>query len=763
MLELRGHARGGQGMVTAFEILAKIFSKVGDFQVQAFPAFGVERTGAPIQAFLRVGNKEILNRSNIYSPHFIVVFDESLLGQVPVFDGLRKSGAILLNTNKPNSEFEEWKGTIYTVPATHIALNLELGNKSLPIVNVPMIGALARIFDIDIKLVQSIVKENVPANTEKNATAAFHAYEQLAGPQTLSNYLHRALHSTVPEEDNGVSFTDKPELIEPNFASPHWNVPLSKNKTGNWRVVTPEYLDKVPPCSNNCPAGTDVRKFVKLTAERKFSEALEVIYQHNPFPAICGRVCPHFCEQSCNRNSFDQGLNIGAIERFLGDKGADSKISVKRIYFDDKIAVIGSGPAGLTAALRLRRKGYEVDVFEAMPQAGGMMRTGIPKFRLPDDVLDAEIERIEKQGVNIHLNRKVTVGELAPNYSAIICAVGSHIGTPLDIPNENLVIDGITFLREMKRDNSNHGIHLGHRVAVVGGGNTAIDVARTVLRLGGEPTIYYRRTMAEMPAITVEVEEALTEGVRIKFLTSPIGMSTHVSGKTILQLQTMELGEPDESGRRTPKPIPGAKETVYVDKVIAAIGQRFDAFAFQGAEVKPVQGQFLTVHGKPVFGAGDMAWGGTVTEAIGSGNKVAEEVHHLLRDLPYDHKVIMPEVVLPEDINFTYYLPANKLKAPVYTSPYLFKDFSEVNGSLSKEDVVTEAGRCLHCGECFKCGNCYNFCPDAAIIVDENGRLRIDYDYCKGCGICMTECPCSAIKFEMLETENGHDVDRVQI
>jgi 2-oxoacid:acceptor oxidoreductase gamma subunit (pyruvate/2-ketoisovalerate family)/2-oxoacid:acceptor oxidoreductase delta subunit (pyruvate/2-ketoisovalerate family) len=736
-------------MVTAFEILAKIFSKIGDFQVQAFPAFGVERTGAPIQAFLRVANKEILNRSNIYHPHFVVVFDESLIGQVPVIDGLRSTGAVLLNTNESTPELPGWKGTIYTVPATEIALELGLGSKSLPIVNIPMIGALAHIFEVDIDLVQRIVRENVPVKPGKNAEAALRAFNKVSGPEKLSNYLQDALVHNVPDDQNGYMFTDEPVLIEPDFKVPFWNSPLSINKTGNWRVVTPEYQTKKPPCTHNCPAGTNVREFVKLTAERKFSEALDVIYQHNPFPSICGRVCPHFCEQSCNRGSLDQSLNIGAIERFLGDKGVNSKVHPIRIYYDEKIAVIGSGPAGLTAALRLRRKGYEVDVFEALPMAGGMMRTGIPKFRLPDEVLDAEIDRIVRQGVNIKVNKKVMVEELAQKYSAVVCAVGSHIGSPLGLLNDSMVTEGISFLRDMKLNGSNGGVQVGHKIAIIGGGNTAIDVARTTIRLGAEPTIYYRRTMKEMPAITAELEEALTEGVRIKFLSQPVGVSANSNGKIVLQIQNMELGEPDESGRRKPIPIPSSVEVILVDKVISATGQKHDNFALRGIQDKPIQGHFTTVNGVPVFGAGDMAWGGTVTEAVGSGNKVAEEVHYSLRDLSYKHETIMPEIVLPEDINFAYFLPANRIKASAYLSPYLYKDFSEVNGGLSKEEVVAEAGRCLHCGECYNCGNCYNYCPDSAITIDDNGRLRIDYDYCKGCGICMQECPCSAITFEM--------------
>ena len=738
-------------MVTAFEILAKIFSQSGDFQVQAFPAFGVERTGAPLQAFLRVAKNEILNRSNIYSPHLVVIFDESLLGQVPVFDGLKKNGAVLLNTTRPVGDFPDWEGTVFTVPATSIAVQLGLGSKALPIVNVPMIGAICKIFDIDLELAQQIVRENVPAKPEANAKSAALAHEQVSGSEISSDYLLQMLHEPVPENGNGFVFSEKPDILEPDFKAPFWSMPLSENKTGNWRVVTPAYLTKKPPCTHNCPAGTDVREFVRLTAENNLTEAVEVIYRHNPFPAICGRVCPHFCEQSCNRRDLDDGLNIGAIERYLGDHAGKVKLRRYPVSKKEKIAVIGSGPAGLTAALRLRQKGYETEVFEAMPHAGGMMRTGIPKFRLPDEVLDAEIDRIRKQGVKIHLNQKVKVEEHAPHYSAMITAVGSHISKPVNLENEELMTEGISFLQKIKLFGDRGDVRRGDKIAIIGGGNTAIDVARTALRLGAEPTIYYRRTLKEMPAITHEVEEALAEGVRIKFLMAPVSVSQSGQGKISMILQNMELGKPDASGRCRPVPVPDSEQLVIVEKVVAATGQRYDDFALQGFKSKPVQGHFLTTGETPVFGAGDMAWGGTVTEAIGSGNKVAEEVHAFLQHLPYHHDTTLPEVVLPRDINFEYYLPTARHNGHMRISKDLLNDFTEVVEGLPEEKIVAEASRCLHCGECFSCGNCFNFCPDAAIHVDEQGRMRIDYDYCKGCGICVQECPCSAIHFEMTE------------
>ncbi len=745
-------------MVTAFEILAKIFGHNGEFRVQAFPAFGVERTGAPIQAFLRVAKHEILNRSNVYHPDLIVVFDETLIEQVPVFDGLREDGAILLNTERDPAEFAQATKNVYTVAATQISIDKGLGTKSLPIVNAAMLGAMVRILAADIDLAARIISENVPAKPEANAQAARLAYESIRHGEETENILPVRLveerpaaspdQRPSPPEHNG----NREAWKEQDFpTTPAWDKPMSLNKTGNWRAVRPEYQTRPAPCMTNCPAGTDVREFVKLTSEGKFRQAFETIYRHNPFAATCGRVCPHFCQQNCNRLELDDALNIGAIERFVGDFAADFPVHPAPLRYEEKIAVIGSGPAGLTAALRLRQQGYETTVFEALPYAGGMMRTGIPEFRLPHTVLDREIERIEREGVEIRLNSRVTVQELESGYAAIVVAAGSHLGTRMQIPNEELALGGLTFLHDFKLNGEAHGIREGDDVAVIGGGNTAIDVARTVLRLGAKPTIYYRRTRNEMPAIHHEVEEAEKEGVRIEFLCAPTGLSKRADGRLAATMVRMKLGKPDASGRRRPIPVPGSETELVVDKMIMAVGQTYDPFAFKGKRVEPRQGRVEFPANVPVFCSGDMAWGGTVTEAIGSGNNVAREVHATLRQEAFTPPAETQNVVGPQDINFAYYLPTPGHPNRLHVSPRLAGDFSEVVQGLSETEVVEEARRCLHCGECFTCGNCYNYCPDAAIHIDENNRLRIDYAYCKGCGICFTECPCSAIRLTMEE------------
>lgn len=744
-------------MVTAFEILAKVFSYRYDFEVQAFPFFGVERTGAPIQAYLRISPDPILNRSYIYHPNLVVVFDEGLMEQAAVAGGVAENSIILVNSDHPPEQFREMAGHICTVPATRISVANSLGSKSLPIVNAAMIGAVLKILGADIKDAEDIIANEVPSKPDANVEVAHIAFSQV---KTQHGAANAAFGSDGPKANgegkaiaNGTSKTSENIAETPAPVVPFWSKPMSLNKTGNWRVIAPKYTSIIPPCSNDCPAGTNVREFLALAAEGEFEDAYRTIYAHNPFPAICGRVCPHFCQQNCNRINLDSEVNIGAIERFIGDQNRSYSHKKVPVTQKKKIAVIGSGPAGLTAALRLRTRGYAVTVFEAMPEAGGMMRSGIPLFRLPDDVLDREIKKVQEQGVEIVLNRKVTVDDLAPDYPIIITALGSHVGTDLNLGDDVTIIDGIEFLREIKSNQNGlpKSIRPGDETAIVGGGNTAIDVARTALRLGARPTIFYRRTRNEMPAIAHEVEEAIKEGVSFEFLTAPAGLKKRSNGRLEMTYQKMKLGVPDHSGRRRPVPVEGSDSTIVIDNIVKAIGQRFDGYAFGDRQVKPAQGRLILDSDESrtaLFCAGDMAWGGTVAEAIGSGNDAADEVMAWLSGQKWEKHENSTRIASPDDLNFAYYLPTPGNPTPTDRPEDLFGDFREVARGLPGETAVAEAGRCLHCGDCFNCGNCLNYCPDAAIYIDEENRLRIDYDYCKGCGICIRECPSSAIEFD---------------
>jgi len=416
------------------------------------------------------------------------------------------------------------------------------------------------------------------------------------------------------------------------------------NKTGSWRYIRPLYVDKTPPCNHNCPAGSDVVGYLALIKERKYREAWELIKQENPFPGVCGRVCPHPCESECNREGLGGAIAIHVMERFLADWAASQRPSApasKR--HDAEVAVIGSGPAGLSCACHLARLGYAVTVFEALAVAGGMMRVGIPEYRLPREVLDREIADIEALGVEIktgmRLGDNLRMSEL-DGYDAVFIAVGRQKSRKLNIPGEDAegVIPGLEFLQKV---NLGEEAQVGRRVAVIGGGNTAIDAARSALRLGSEVTILYRRSRAEMPAIAAEINEALDEGVKIRYLTAPVELLAENGWVTGIKCVRMKLGTPDESGRRRPQPIAGSEYTIEADTVIPAIAQELEVGSWKLEDgdwkLEIEQGRIvidqagLTTR-EGIFAGGDAATPfGTVAHAIGSGKRAALAIDKYLR------------------------------------------------------------------------------------------------------------------------------------
>jgi len=462
-------------------------------------------------------------------------------------------------------------------------------------------------------------------------------------------------------------------------------------------------------------------------------------------------------------------MAIHAEERFLADVGRRGERGKGRGERGEKrkVAVIGSGPAGLSCAYHLALKGHSVTVFEALPVAGGMMRVGIPDYRLPKDVLDKEIKAIEGLGVEIRTNMKLgdnlKISDLE-DYDAVFIAVGLQKSRKLNIPGEDAdgVIPGLDFL---KRVNLGEEVEIGQKVAIIGGGNTAIDAARTCLRLGAEPIILYRRTRAEMPAIESEVEEAISEGVKMDFLTSPTSVLVENGRVSGLECIRMRLGEPDESGRPRPIPIEGSEFKIKVDTVITAIGQEAD-LSFLGSEERMIEVErgriFINEAGattKPgFFAGGDVATPfGTVAEAIGSGKRAAIAIDKYLRGEelsgfpPLDRPVrafpkeVDPTVVSFDDLNPAYFEEIERMKIPQIPSEERVRTFSEVNLGFSEEEAIVEAERCFSCGTCNLCDTCLIFCSDVAIArVDEKG-YEVNYDYCKGCGVCAEECPRYAI------------------
>ena len=517
------------------------------------------------------------------------------------------------------------------------------------------------------------------------------------------------------------------------------------NRTGTWRTLRPVYVNRLPPCNAKCPAGEKCQAWLFHAESGDYRRAWETIIEDNPFPAIMGRVCYHTCEVACNRGALDAPVGINAVERFLGDNALEKgwvfpkpeKLSGRRVL------VVGAGPAGLSAAYHLARLGHAVRVVDSSEKAGGMMRYGIPKYRLPRDILDAEIARIKDLGVEIELNREITMLKgynKQGKYDAVFLGVGASMARRAYILAGDAahVVDAVSVLRSMEGEDKPM---LGRRVVVYGGGNTAIDVARSMKRMGAEPLLVYRRTREKAPAHQFEIEEAIEEGVSMKWLST---IKEAEQGE--VRIEKMEL---DENGQLKPT---GQYETVGADSVVLALGQETNLSFLSKLKdltsedgVVDVDDNMMTkVPG--VFAGGDMVKSErNVTVAIGHGKKAARAIHQYM----------MNEAVPVEKydgaagydrLHTWYYADAPKTIRPQLDMIRRQTTFDEVQQGLTEESALFEARRCMSCGNCFECDNCYGVCPDNAIIKLGPGlKFEINYEYCKGCGICAQECPCGAI------------------
>ena len=520
------------------------------------------------------------------------------------------------------------------------------------------------------------------------------------------------------------------------------------NKTGSWRTSRPVYLDRLPPCNNACPAGENIQAWLFHAEGGDYEAAWRELTQNNPLPAVMGRVCYHPCEDSCNRGKLDAAVGINSVERFLGDEAIKRgwKFPAPPQESGKRVLVVGAGPSGLSAAYHLRRLGHAVKVVDAGPMAGGMMRFGIPKYRLPRDILDAEVKRIADLGVEFEYNRKVdnildTMTE--GKFDAVFLAVGAHIAKRAYIPAGEAakMLDAVSVLRDMEGEEKPM---LGRRVVIYGGGNTALDVARTAKRLGAsEAIIVYRRNREKMPAHDFEVEEALQEGVMIKWLSTIKNMANEGT----LTVEKMKL---DEKG--FPQPT-GEFETLEADSLVLALGQDVDLSLLEGVPGLAIKDGTVQVSpnmmtGYPgIFAGGDMVPSErTVTVAVGHGKKAARNIDAWLSGGTYE-PAPKHELADFEKLNAWYYTDASKTVRPMLDIVRRTSTFDEVVSGLDETNALFEARRCLSCGNCFECDNCYGVCPDNSVIkLGPGKRFEFNYDYCKGCGICVSECPCGAIK-----------------
>ena len=518
------------------------------------------------------------------------------------------------------------------------------------------------------------------------------------------------------------------------------------NHTGSWRVERPTYVDRLPPCNDACPAGENIQGWLYEAESGDYAGAWRKLVDENPFPAIMGRICFHPCETACNRVQVDEAVGINAVERFLGDYALEHGLRLPDAGPDSgkRVLVIGAGPAGLSATYHLRRRGHAVRLVDSAAQLGGMMRYGIPAYRLPRAVLDSEIARVIDMGVEVVVNHNVEDIEVereSGRFNAIFLAVGAQLGKRINIPvgDSAKILDAVSFLHEVASENPPL---LGRRVVIYGGGDTAMDAARTARRLGAtEAVVVYRRNQEKMPAHDEEYEQAKVEGVTMRWLST---INKVESDRIVIEKMRLNAeGFPEATGEY---------EELGADAVVLALGQDTDlSLLSRASDVEVNDGSVqvagnLMTNGRGIFAGGDAVPAErTATVAVGHGKKAARGIDAYVRGVSVE-ETAKHELAEFAKLNTWYYSDAERTQRPELEKIRRQDNFEEVVLGLTERNALFEARRCMSCGNCFECDNCFGVCPDNAVIKLSDGKYEFNLDYCKGCGICAHECPCGAIE-----------------
>ena len=732
MIEITIYGRGGRGGVTLAKLIAAAYFLRGKY-VQAFGRYGAERAGAPVQAFVRVDDEEITEHYPVREPDYVIVLDAGLIA-AEAAEGMDAGGFIVLNTPLPPDAFTDvFPGrNVATTDATAIAVSNRLGTKALPIVNTALLGAAGEILGLSLADVEAALAHlGLGEPNLKAARTAYGSVRQARLPGIIAPVAPGrppARTASIFDEDIGGP---------PNV------------HTGSWASRLPASASLTPLCSDACPAGNDVRGFVQALVQRDYEAALKTILLTSPFPGTCGRVCPAPCMQACARGDYDDAVNNRELERYVADRAPWPEPT--RPTRRERLAVIGSGPAGLSAAYQLARLGYPVTVFEASDELGGLLRTGIPAYRLPRKVIDREIAFILAHGVEVRCGQRVTrsrLVEMRREYDGVIVATGLQKQRAMDLgAGDHRVLQALDFL-DLSRTRPPDLRE--QRVVIAGGGNTAIDAARVALRLGAQDAlVLYRRTRAEMPAIAEEIEEALAEGVRIEQLAAPLRLEGD-GEESALICRRMTLGKPDKSGRPRPVPVDGddGLAEFRCDTVLLALGEAPDGRLLPAGAVLDEEELLPGAEDAPACTAGDLVGSeGTVAAAIGGGRRAAWRLHAALGGVEAPSSPA--PLIDASALTFRDVPRVAMAKGRLRPARSRAASFLEVRQGLrnrrGRETAYEEAQRCFSCGACTGCGDCVVYCPEGILTHVGDTECTVDEDYCKGCGLCAAQCPRSAL------------------